>query len=397
MEEKTTIIIVGYYLPGYKVGGPLISILNMIKLLSPDFNFKILTVDRDFGDSRPYPDDVPRNTWVKSNYNSYVYYIPLNIFAVLVLFRQLRLNSNANSIVYLNSVFNPLFSIYIVIARKLGLLKIDNLIIVPRGELFDEALAFKHRRKVLYLWFANRFGIYKNVLWHATTENERDFIIKAFRAAKDKVRVAMIMSDVLEDIVPAEENNLQTGSTSEQCDLKIVFLARISKDKNVSYTLDILSKIKFKVIFDIYGPVEDQALWALCQEKITGMPANIQVKYCGVAKSADVKKILQRYDLFFLPTFAENYGHSIAEALSAGTPVLISDNTPWRNLEKDRLGWDLDLDKPDLFVEAVNRLAASSKSQRAQSREHIKEVARERLTNPEILNANKNLFRLPFK
>ena len=390
MKEKTTIIIVNYYLPGYKVGGPLVSLLNIVKLLGDEFNFKILTVDHDFGDSKPYPSDIKRNTWIKSVYDSHVYYIPLNIFAVFSLFKQLRLNSNSNSIVYLNSVFNPLFSIYIVVARKFGILKIKNLVLAPRGEMFNEALGFKALKKRLYLWLANKFRIYKDVIWHATNEKERDFILKAFNVPEDNIRIAMIMSDIPEDNAPVENNE------NEQCDLKIVFLARISKDKNVSYTLDILRNIKAKVIFDIYGPIEDQDLWDICLEKIKELPANIQVKYCGVAKSSEVKTILQRYDLFFLPTFAENYGHSIAEALSAGTPVLISDNTPWRDLEQDKLGWDLDLDNPDLFVDAINQLIAYSGLQRAENRRYIKDVIRKRLTNPEILEANKNLFRLSF-
>jgi glycosyltransferase involved in cell wall biosynthesis len=43
------------------------------------------------------------------------------------------------------------------------------------------------------------------------------------------------------------------------------------------------------------------------------------------------REILHKYDLFILPTLNENFGHSIVESLSVGTPVLISDNTPWRS------------------------------------------------------------------
>ena len=48
----------------------------------------------------------------------------------------------------------------------------------------------------------------------------------------------------------------------------------------------------------------------------------------------------------FLPTFAENYGHSIVEALSVGTPMLISDNSPWKNLQEKGFGWEISLNEP---------------------------------------------------
>lgn len=44
-----------------------------------------------------------------------------------------------------------------------------------------------------------------------------------------------------------------------------------------------------------------------------------------------------------MPTFNENYGHAIVESFVAGLPVVISDRTPWRNLEKINAGWDIPL------------------------------------------------------
>lgn len=58
---------------------------------------------------------------------------------------------------------------------------------------------------------------------------------------------------------------------------------------------------------------------------------------------------LSAYDLFLLPTLGENYGHVIHEALLAGCPVLISNRTPWRNLEALGIGWDLPLEDPEQF------------------------------------------------
>jgi glycosyltransferase involved in cell wall biosynthesis len=56
-----------------------------------------------------------------------------------------------------------------------------------------------------------------------------------------------------------------------------------------------------------------------------------------------------------LPTQGENFGHAIFEALSAGKPVLISNQTPWRNLTPAKAGWDLSLQQPDHFVQALQQ------------------------------------------
>jgi hypothetical protein len=51
-DDKPTILILNeYYLPGYKAGGPIRSISNLVSWLGDDFNFKIITTDRDYLDS----------------------------------------------------------------------------------------------------------------------------------------------------------------------------------------------------------------------------------------------------------------------------------------------------------------------------------------------------------
>ena len=393
MESKLKILFLGYYLPAHKVGGPIASILNLIKNLSSDFDFMILTPDRDFGQNKPYP-NIERNKWLDLN-KILVFYIKQNFFAPIVLVNQVRKKADTNTVVYLNSVFNFLFSISVVLSKRLGLVKIDNLIIAPRGELFDAALGFKNRKKCFFLRFAKAINLYKNVLWHATTENEKKFIVKKLAIDPKNVRIALIMSSMSDTDENDKSDNALVVDNKDN-PLKIIFLARISKDKNILFTLAILKDVTVPVVFDIYGPNEEPELWAICQEKIKNLPSHITVNYLGVVNRDNVKKTLQQYDLFFLPTFAENFGHAIAESLSVGTPVLLSDNTPWRNLENERLGWDINLNRPDLFINVIHQVASYTSAYRNEIRKLIKEAAQKRLSHPDILEANKNLFKLPF-
>ena len=42
---------------------------------------------------------------------------------------------------------------------------------------------------------------------------------------------------------------------------------------------------------------------------------------------------------FILPTYSENFGIAIAEALACGTPVITTQGTPWKELESYQCGW----------------------------------------------------------
>jgi len=76
-----------------------------------------------------------------------------------------------------------------------------------------------------------------------------------------------------------------------------------------------------------------------------------------------VCQTLAAYHLFLLPTRGENFGHAILEALSAGCPVLISDQTPWRGLESSGIGWALPLTEPERFRAVLNQCIAMDEAE----------------------------------
>ncbi|MBK8032150.1 MAG: hypothetical protein IPK17_22260 [Chloroflexi bacterium] len=55
MAKPTILILIGHYLPGTLTGGPVRSVANLVDWLGDEFDFRILTADRDQGDSAPYP------------------------------------------------------------------------------------------------------------------------------------------------------------------------------------------------------------------------------------------------------------------------------------------------------------------------------------------------------
>ena len=171
------------------------------------------------------------------------------------------------------------------------------------------------------------------------------------------------------------------------------FLSRISRMKNLDYALKILARTSVKLRFDIWGIKEDADYWEICEKLVQSMPKNVIVRYRGEASPTEVVSLLAGYDLLLLPTRGENYGHVIAEAVSAGTPVLISDRTPWRGLEAAGVGWDLPLDEDGLaFVRAIQLAKEKCDSEGDQWREQVRQYAEVRLHDQSIVESNREVF-----
>lgn len=69
----------------------------------------------------------------------------------------------------------------------------------------------------------------------------------------------------------------------------------------------------------------------------------------GEVSHEKIHETFSKYHFFLFPTFSENYGHVIVESMLAGTPVIISDQTPWNALEKNKAGWAIPLNEIKRF------------------------------------------------
>ncbi len=91
----------------------------------------------------------------------------------------------------------------------------------------------------------------------------------------------------------------------------------------------------------------------------------------------------------------ENYGHAIFEALTTGLPVLISDQTPWRNLEQMKVGWDIPLQMKEKFVDAITQAAGWDQQQYTEWSESAYTYAKEYILKQGALAKYRQLFSSP--
>ncbi len=334
------LILTDWFYPAYKAGGPITSLINLVKGIGDKFNVKVLTSAYDLGESKVLDNIVP-DVWQKFNNNTRIKYLT-NVNEV-----KKELAKEEFDVIYLNSMFSPAFTLKPLLwAKKNNLL--DKIILAPRGMLQAGALKQKALKKKIFLSFFRLTGIANNIHFHATAEQEKEDILKVFPNAKKINVIPNVVSK------PVQEKRIKDKEKSK---LKLVYLSVISSKKNLKHLLEIFSKIDFEIEFDVYGSIKDKDYWDLFTEQIKKLK-NVKFAYKGDVPNHLVNKTLSKYDFFILPTLGENFGHAIYEALSAGTPVIISDKTPWRKLEQHKAGWDIPLDKPEKFIEVLNKCTA---------------------------------------
>jgi glycosyltransferase involved in cell wall biosynthesis len=380
MRMKRILIFVPNYFPGYMSGGIARTILNTTEWLGEEFKFLIVTRDRDLGSDTPYG-DVRLGTWNRLGKADVRYLSPSELSL-----RSLAdfINSLDYDVLHLNSFFDSVFTIKLLLLMRLGKIRPRSVLLSPRGEFVAGPLGIKYPKKKLYIESSKFLGFYNAAIWHASSPHEAEGIVEAMKLRPDSIRVAIDL--------PVKDSDFAQPARPRTDRLRVVFLSRITREKNLDGALRILQNVRSDISFDIVGPQEDEKYWSECAALMQGLPANVQSTYIGAVSPEQVFNTLAGYDVFLFPSLGENYGHVVAESISVGTRVLISQFTPWRNLEHDGVGWDIDLQDTNRFVEVIEALARQSPSDRMAARDRVRKSAMIRLFNPEALQQNRLLY-----
>nr|WP_243449637.1 glycosyltransferase [Clostridium perfringens] len=160
--------------------------------------------------------------------------------------------------------------------------------------------------------------------------------------------------------IPSIPKKIKKHPFKETGKAKFIYLSRIVPKKNLLKALNMLKNISNEIVFDIYGSIEDEIYWNKCLEIINSYSSNIECNYKGLVSHEEVNNVFSQYDAFIFPTQSENYGHVIVEALFAGCEVIISDQTPWNDVEKYNAGWAIPLNNENLFIDAINKVINQS-------------------------------------
>lgn len=343
-RKKKILICVDWYEPGFKAGGPIQSCKNLVAQLGEEYDFYILTSDRDINEQAPYP-GIVTNSWIRMNSYAHVWYASpgtLDMKKLRQLFMEL-----APDIIYFNSMFSKNFTLLPLLALR-RIKFAGRAVLAPRGMLHSGAIRQKGLKKKLFLQFFRLTGWPGKLQFHATDEQELKDVKAFFPSAK--VKVAANIPNIDHGVLVYPEKRIN--------ELNAVFVSRLHPKKNLHFLLQLFREIRpsQKLSFDIYGVADDTRYATQCQELAAALPENVMVNFRGPLMSRDVLPTLKNSHVFMLPTLGENFGHAVFESLTVGRPVLISDQTPWRSLIPAKAGWDLPLANKQAFSDAIQQL-----------------------------------------
>lgn len=383
MNQRVTrvLCIANYFLPGFAGGGPIRSIANLAYSLSEGIQFDVFTRCHDLGNDEPYS-DLDLDTWIQIRHGS-VYYAAPRKFGLAGLKAALR--GRCYDVLYINNLFGVHSSILPHLWNSFGFGPRLPVLIAPRGGLTLGALGKNPLRKRVFLFIARVLRIYRNVDWHASSALEAEDILRQFPEARSRIHVA---PDLVSVAMP-DQAGREAPKTSGK--LRLVFLSRISPMKNLLGLISFLSGVRSEVDFDIFGPVEDEQYWVVCQKALEGLPKNVTVRYMGPVSPAEVGTVFAGYDLFALPTFGENFGHVVFEALQVGTPVLISDRTIWRDDPHGAIT-SASLETPQVWTGKLDDFASFDAQQQEAARRAARDYADRYKANDGSLEINAGMF-----
>jgi glycosyltransferase involved in cell wall biosynthesis len=380
-EKPIVLLMCSYYLPGFKAGGGLRTVVHMVERFKNRFDFRIITRDHDV-DGIPYL-SVKANEWNEID-DVAVFYVSKNNIKISKI-RELIFEVNPQ-VIYINSVFST-FSVFLLVLRRLKLVRDLPVILAPEGELTDGSLQIKALKKKTFITFAKIAGLYRDLIWKVTAEQEKAET-ERFKGRGGDICIApnmppkSVFADYKQELKP----------TKNVGEAKMIFLARIMKIKNFKWLAELLNEVQGVLEIDIYGPIEDEVYWKETQKSIEVLPANVKIRYKGAISHQMVHETLFKYQFFILPTLGENFGHVFIEALSAGCPLIISNRTPWNELEDKKIGWDLPLEEPGKWLEVINHCIKLDGINYRKLSENSRKFACQWLNDPKIEESTLNVL-----
>jgi len=332
------------FFPQKHSGGPPVSLWNLTEALCPYYDIYIISKNHEINEKKPLPgvtaEEWNRFSFGKAYYLDYGRHTARNVVKLLKTVRP--------DIIYQNSFFSHDDIVPVWLYKSFSDKNVK-VVVSPRGDFQENALKKGSLKKKAYIVFMRAIGVRRKFRWQVAAESEAKNLSELLGIQKEKIAVIPNLSSVGDR--PLKSTPKEKGR------LFLSYIARIHPHKNLDFALRSLKSVSGEIKFFIYGSIEDPGYWEVCKKEMEELPANIHCSYKGHLEKREVAQVLEQCHVMYLPSSSEAYGQSMAEAMLARTPVLISDQTPWTGINQANAGFALPLGDKKAFAAAVQKLA----------------------------------------
>lgn len=320
-------------------GGPSQMVLGLSAALAKaGVDLTLLTTNSN-GDAGQAPLDVPLNQSIPQN-GYQIRYFPCSPFRrykfSLDLLRWLASSASEYDLAHLHALFSPVTTAAATVARRQRL----PYILRPLGTLDPADLQKKRQLKQIYGTLLEKPNLAGAAAVHFTSAQEAKISERYGVKTKDLViPLGVEKPSAMPELGLARQKWYIPNDTPV-----LLFMSRIDPKKGLDLLLPALKNLQaqgVKFHFVLAGanpqdPEYEQKIQQQIQQSSLAKCSTITGFVRGEMKQA----LLQDADVFVLPSYYENFGIAVAEALAVGTPVVISDQVHiWQDIEKAEAGW----------------------------------------------------------
>ncbi|HEY9698523.1 MAG TPA: hormogonium polysaccharide biosynthesis glycosyltransferase HpsP [Trichocoleus sp.] len=315
-------------------GGPSQMVLGLSKaLVAKGVEVTILTTNSN-GDTGQAPLDVPLDRPVSQDGYQIRYFrcAPFRRYKFSIrLLRWLTRHAHEFDLAHIHALFSPISTAAAAIARQQQL----PYILRPLGTLDPVDVRKKRALKQIYAALWERANLAGATAVHFTSDQE----------AKVSERFGVVTRDL---VIPLGVN-LPASTTPrtlicESVTPLILFMSRIDRKKGLDLLIPALERLSaegrsFRFVLAGSNP-QDSDYERSIRHRIQNSPLGQQTTITGFVSGDAKLRLLRSADLFVLPSYYENFGIAVAEAMAAGVPVVISDQVHiWQDIAQSQSGW----------------------------------------------------------
>lgn len=335
------------YVPAYRYGGPIKSVHGLCQsLVKLGHEVHVFTTNVDGPHNldvklnRPVDVDGVKVWYFPSTYLRRLYWAP-------AMSKKLREKIRYFEIVHLHSLFLwPTWTAARCAARH-GI----PYLLSPRGMLVKDLIEKRgYWRKTLWINLIERHTMAAASALHATSDLEAD------EAKKFELRLPPIIV-VPNGIEAADTNNNQLSPTIKEIIQKqnlILYLGRISWKKGLERLVKAMVHVPRGHL--IIAGNDDEDYTRKLKQLIDQNNLNARVTFVGLVDGQNKNALLNAAKMLVLPSYSENFGNVVVEAMQVGCPVVITPEVGLAHIVEEAGAGIVSQGEPELLAEAINKL-----------------------------------------